>query len=760
MRQRLTRGTGTVPVLPQALHGLGGVGKTQLVVEYAYRYAPSYDVVWWVGAEQSALIIASLAGLAERLGIAVPGKAEDSAAAAVESLRRAERQAAWLVVVDNAAGPDMLPESPVLRALLSAAGGADGGHVIVTSRDSRWSEVATPIDVSVLPRAEAAQLIRNRAVELNEAEALAVADAVDGLPLALEQAGAWLAETGMPADVYERELRSRARKVMRHGAPAGREPVATTWTVTLHRLDDPAAVALAQLWANFGPEPIPLDLIRPNVAELLPAELQSIVVDPFKYAETVGKLARLALVRSVGGTVVMHRLVQAVLRDETPSGRRDDLRNTVHRLLAAARPVDRTVPSGWGRLAQIYPHLIATDLITCADDAARDLVISMIWYLRRIGDHRNGRSLAQQTSRQWAIAVGEDHRYTLAAQAELAATLRELTDYAGARAIEERIFTWRREILGDDHPETLEAAAQLAKTLWALGDYPAAQFLEEQLLARREDLLGDDHLHTLEAAAELAATLREAGNYVAARQHEERVLTRRLEILGEDHPDTLKAATNLATTLLEIGDYSSALALERQVFDRRRELLGEDHLDTLKATAEIAGAVRTGGDYHTALQLAERVLEGCRKILGENHPDTLEAAANLAEIVREIGSYETARELEQRVLARRRELLGPDHPRTLAAMANLAVTLWWAADYDGAQVLERQVADRRRELLGPDHPDTLVAMADLAATLRSAADYQGAQALERQVLDRRRELLGPDHPRTLAAMANLAVTLW
>ncbi|MBL7491382.1 tetratricopeptide repeat protein, partial [Frankia sp. AgB1.9] len=759
LRHRLAYGSGAVPVLPQALHGMGGVGKTQLVVEYAYRYGRSYDVVWWVDAEQPALIVAGLAGLAERLGVAVEGKAEDSADAAVESLRRAEQHAAWLVIVDNAAGPDVLPDMPVLRALLSAAGGA-GGHVVLTSRDSRWSGVATPIDVSVLPREEAARLVRSRAAGLDEVASLAVADAVDGLPLALEQAGAWLAETGMPADVYERELRSRAQTVMSHGAPAGREPVATTWTVTLHRLDDPTAVALAQLWAHFGPEPIPVDLIRADVAELLPDELRPAAIDPFRYSATVGKLVRLALVRSVGGTVVMHRLVQAVLRDETDSERRDILRNAAHRLLAAAHPADRTVPRGWQRLAQIYPHLTATNLIVCSDDAARDLVVSTIWYLRRIGDHRSGRALAEQTCRAWSATAGEAHRHTLAARAELAATLRELMDYVGARTLEEQILTYRRELLGDDHPATLEAMTQLATTLWALGDYPAAQLLEEQLLERRTELLGDDHPNTLDAAAELATTLREAGDYIAARRYEERILARRLELLGEDHPDTLKAAANLATTLLEIGDYTGALALERWVLDRRRELLGEDHPDTLKATTEIAGTVRTEGDYRTALQLAERVLERCEQLLGENHPDTLEAVVNLAEITREIGNYAAATRLGQRVLDRRRELLGPDHPRTLAAMVNLAVTLRDAADYAGARELEQHVFDRRRELLGPDHPDTLDAMAAMAVISRWAADYAGARELEQHVLDRERELFGPDHTRTLAAMASLAVTVW
>ncbi|EIV94524.1 NB-ARC domain-containing protein [Frankia sp. QA3] len=670
LRDRLTGGAGAVPVLPQALHGLGGVGKTQLAVEYAYRYARCYDLVWWLDAEKPGLLLAGLGELAGMLGGDAGGSVEQSAGRAVELLRRAEAYPAWLVIVDNAAGPDVLGALEVANGLLAAAGG--DGHVLVTSRDGRWSSLAAPVEIDVLPPPEAAGLLRRRVPGLATAQADRLADVVDGLPLALEQAGAWLAETGMPAAEYERLLHSRVRELMAQGAPAGRVPVAATWTVTLHDLGDPAAVTLARLWARFGPEPIPVDLIGPHVADLLPGELAAVAADPVALAAVRGRLVRLAVVRVVGDAVVMHRLVQAVLRDDTPEGERAGFQAAAHRLLAAAHPDERTTPAGWARYARLYPHVLATGLVDADDGESRNMVIWTVWYLRQVGDYPGSLALARRTHEQWIAVLGKDHSDTLTAAAGLAGTLRAVGDYPAARRLEEDVLARRREILGEDHPDTLSAAANLAGTLWAVGDYPAARRLQEDVLARRREILGEDHPDTLTVAADLAGTLRATGDYPAARRLQEDVLVRSRETLGEDHPNTLTVAADLAGTLRATGDYPAARRLQEDVLVRSRETLGEDHPNTLTVAANLAVTLRATGDYPAARRLQEDVLVRSRETLGEDHPNTLTVAANLAVTLRATGDYPAARRLQEDVLARRRETLGEDHPDTRAARRALA----------------------------------------------------------------------------------------
>jgi hypothetical protein len=303
---------------------------------------------------------------------------------------------------------------------------------------------------------------------------------------------------------------------------------------------------LARLWAQFGPEPIPVDLIRPDVADLLPAPLGAVARDPLALRDVVGTLVRTATVRLVAGdSVMMHRLVQAVLRDDTPEAMRSELRQAARGLLARGHPEDSTTPDGWRRYAQIYPHALATDLLGTATSEARDFILALVWSLRDQGDYPTSSRLAERAHQQWASLLGDDHPHTISAAGYLAAALWDQGEYRAARALEEDVLARRRRILGDDHPDTIWAAGNLATTLRSQGEYRAARPLEEDVLARRRRILGDDHPDTIAAAGNLAVTLQRQAEYPAARILTEDVLARRRRILGDDHPDTIRARAAL-----------------------------------------------------------------------------------------------------------------------------------------------------------------------------------------------------------------------
>jgi hypothetical protein len=456
-------GSATAAVLPQALQGLGGVGKTQLAVEYAYRRAADYDLVWWVPAERPALVVASLNELAVRVGVAVSGEARESAEAVVQVLRRRDRFARWLVVADNAGSPSDL------AGLLRAAGG--DGHVLITSRDPAWTQIARTVEVDVLSRAEAVALLHARAPRLTEREANRIAELLGDLPLALEQAGAWLARSGMNAVDYADAVGHRTREILAEGTPVGYPaPVAATWTVAVEGLDDPVAVMLLRLWAFLGPELIPVDLNGSGAVAVLPSGLAVVAADPLARGRVITRITRLGLIRVVDQGVVMHRLVQSVLRDHTPAPERDGIRQTVHAVLAAADPGDPDDPASWARYAQLYPHVLATNMVDRDGDDARTVVTRLIRYLRSAGDYPNSLALARHAYRQRRHTLGEEHPDTISAAANLAATLRALGDYPGARTLEEDVVARTRRILGEEHPDTITAAANLAATLRALGD--------------------------------------------------------------------------------------------------------------------------------------------------------------------------------------------------------------------------------------------------------------------------------------------------
>src|SRR6185437_11150904 len=294
----------------QALHGMGGVGKTQLAAEYAHRFAGTYDLAWWINAEQGGLIGEQVAALGLALGCMLPGAGTQTVRAAV--LAELRHRGRWLLIFDNAEDPaDVAPWLP---------GG--GGHVLITSRERGWDEVSAPVEIDVLARAESVAILQTRVTELSGVDAEKLAAELGDLPLAISQAAGFMADTGMAADEYLVLLRTRAGQLLAQGTPGSypRSLAAATGLIA-DRLShqDPAAAELASVCAFLAPEPIPESLFTAAVS-VLPGELAARAADPLAWRQTLAHMTRHSLARIDHRGLQIHRLTQAILRERlTPA---------------------------------------------------------------------------------------------------------------------------------------------------------------------------------------------------------------------------------------------------------------------------------------------------------------------------------------------------------------------------------------------------------------------------------------------------------
>lgn len=752
--QRLTAGGATV-VLPAALHGMGGIGKTQMAVEYIYRRVNEYDIVWWIQATHAAQIRSGLTELAQAIGLPGSAEAHTAVPAVREALRRGEPFRRWLLVFDAAESPE------VVRPFFPTNG---TGEVLITSRNPDWAGIARPLEVEVFSREESVELLKRRGPDIADVEANQLADKLGDLPLAIEQAAAWRAETGMPVREYLRLFDEKVAEILDTSTPDHYEvSVAAAWNVSFDELStrNPSAHQLLQVCAFLAPEPISRNLFTGVRGVPASQELAKALRDPMQLSRAIRDINRygLAKIDHRSNTLLLHRLVQLVLQNRMNPQNRDEMRHVAHLVLASYDPNDPKAAKDWPRYQAIAPHVQACGLVECQDPWVRQLVLNMMQYLYYWGDHVEAADMAKQAYEKWRADLGDTDPQVLEAATLWGTYLWTLGDFDEAAQLNLRTLELRRQVSGDNSEETIVAELRVAGDMKAAGQFAAAREFNEEIYQKAKALYGEDDPITLVTAHDLAVSVRLCGDYRRSFELSERTFARRAEIFGHDSVAALNTLSGLAIDRRELGEYPLARVEHEQIAERVRQVLGEDKADTLRRLAYLAVARRKDGDHDGALELSTHALSLFRQRYGDDHPNAMACAVAHSIDVRHSGDLDAARVLGEQVFDRYRRTRDEHHPDTLSAAVDLAVTLRLRGEVDAARQLNERSLEQFRASLGPDHPHAVVCAINLASDLCALGDVEKALALGEEARDRARRALGAEHPTTLAVSLNVALDL-
>ncbi|GAA2531265.1 FxSxx-COOH system tetratricopeptide repeat protein [Winogradskya humida] len=781
-------------VLPQAIHGMGGVGKSQIAIEYVHLHSSEFDLVWWIPAEEIGQILTSLTKLAQRLGLDVSPEANAAVPAVKQALSTGGTDYRdWLLIFDNA-------EDPVEVRKFFPTGGA--GRILVTSRNPEWERGTRALEVDVFTREESIAFLRNRNPDLADGDANSLAMALGDLPLAIEAASAWRATTGMDATEYLRLLSDKRLELFDVDPPPDyRLTVRAAWSMSLEKLtvDNLAALQLLQVCSFLAPEPISRNLFTGSSAAEITPELDATLRDTYSIGRVIRDILRLGLAKydHRDNTLQIHRLIRLVLTDSMDLEQQELMRRGAHTLLANANPNDPGGRKQWEMYGVLRAHVDASDAVASPDPRVHDLVFGVMRYLYYFGDHegsealaaqayrhrvidrgpvdghtlrvakwlgwmylvngkyREARTLNQETLERYRQTFGDEDEGTLDAMWLVSAVLRASGDFKAAKELDRSSVDVARRAFGMDDPITLNGVNVLGVSLRFLGEFREAERSDRENYRRHLNVLGPDDNATMLSLYNLLIDRREAGDYMATRQEHELAYKRSIAVFGSDAPATLRMGRALSVTRRKAGDHPGALELSSETFVKYQRRYSDDHPDTIAAAQNLAVDLRHDGDLQSAQKVGEDALARYLRLFGERHTYTLSARTNLAVVLRLDGAVEKALEHDRESLALLEETLGPDHPVTLICATNYASDLFKLGDLQAAYERDTDTLARSERVLGTEHPSTLACSVNLALDLRAAGRISEADRILSDTLASLRRALGARHPATLNALQNL-----
>lgn len=753
-----------------ALYGLGGMGKTQVAQEYLQRFSHLYRSVLWLNAETRETLSGEISALAGKLALSRKEQTStDQLFAAFKGWL--QRQTNWLLVLDH------LDDLTLPEQIVPCEG---NGHVLLTTRIRASEEATTTLPVERFEITDGATFLLRRAKILPAGATLAQAEqasielastialAMDGFPLALDQAGAFLAETGCGLAKYLDLLQSdratllgrRGRLIDTRDHPAS---VLVTLSLTIEKVQAlrPANLPLLHLLAFLQPDSIPYELLEAGAGEAREPLRRLLKHGPTLY-EALGELQSYSLLHPLADstTLSIHRMVQAVLVDTLTPRQRRQWASLVVRMVNRVFPA--TDFENWAACERYLPQaqhcakLIATFHLPLAEGA--QLLHRLGFYCYRQARYTEAESYLTQALTLHEAYTTADTQGTARILNTLGLLYYKLTRYTAAAEALQRALDLRQQALGPEDLQTAESLHNLALLYTSQGNYQQAEDYYRRVLTIEARALGPDHIDSARTLNNLALLCFKRSQYAQAEHMYRQALTIYEQTLPPDHPDLLYPLDGLGNLAELRGEYQQATAFYQRALEICERAFGELHPETALSLNKLADIYEAEDQDQQAEALYQRARRIGEQVWGTEHPDIAIFLNNLAYLAEKQGAYEQAEAYYQRALAINEQTPGGEHAAVADVLNNLGVLYRDTQRLERAeQLLRRALAIRSQPSQAPS--DLAQSLSNLAELLMRRQAYAEAESLFQRAYTLRRQLLGSSHPLTVHTREKYAALL-